>query len=97
MQTGAALRAGEVSRESLCRSCEAPIIFVRLLSGRYNPCDAHSRQLVREDPDGTPWVTTSGMVITAVPAEEGDVGVMAYRSHFATCPNAGQHRRKGKK
>lgn len=78
---------GAISRETTCRSCGAPIVFVRLQSGGLIPCDANSRQLVREARKGTSWVTSTGTVIYGVP---GTNGVLAYRSHFATCPYATQ-------
>lgn len=81
------------TREVLCKSCGAPIMFIRLTTGsrKWHPVDKDSKTRVRPDPDGQPWVTAGGEVIQAV---EDPAGTTAYRSHFATCPAAAQHRRR---
>ena len=85
---------GKLSRETTCKSCGAPIAFIRLKTGRYNPVDANSRAPVVPDRNGRPWVTIDGEVIYATEDRAGEI--LAYRSHFATCTNAGAHR-KGKR
>lgn len=55
-----------------CRSCGAPIVWIRLESGRSAPCD----------PKPVVIHTASGVTLSG------------YGSHFATCPNATQHRKR---
>lgn len=86
--------AGHISRTTSCRSCGAPIMFIRLTTGKENPVDVDSLTQVVPDSNGTPYVTTNGDVIKARMVTEN--GVQAYTSHFATCPNAAWHRRKGR-
>jgi len=76
---------------ALCSSCRAPIRWVVTLGDKRMPLD------VDPHPDGTVvrTVTRDGLVRARVltgdqlPAQE-----TAYRSHFVTCPNAAQHRRR---
>lgn len=65
-----------------CRSCGAEIIWTETMNGKKMPVDAKPVQgfvLVRDelDPSSTP---------RAIPEK-------IHLSHFATCPNADQHRR----
>lgn len=62
---------------SKCRSCDAEILWVELASGRRMPLDVASKQ--------TRIVVTNG--------DRGTVHSATYLSHFATCPNADQHRK----
>lgn len=64
-----------------CKSCQAPIIWVKTLSGKIMPLDEkpESRFVLNGLGEGnTPYATM----------------VKTYVSHFATCPNASKHRRK---
>ena len=69
-------------------------MFIRLTSGKENPVDIDSITHVVPDSTGTPYVTITGDVIKA--REVGEGGIQAYTSHFATCPNAARHRRRGR-
>lgn len=64
---------------STCRGCGAPIVFVKSALGKYIPCDA---QLVRyrANPAGKDF--------------EGLPTGMARITHFATCPQAKQFRKR---
>jgi hypothetical protein len=65
-----------------CRSCQAPIEWAFTEKGKRIPLDRTTSSAVANivlDPDGTARVVAAG---------EGD-----RISHFATCPNAGRHRR----
>lgn len=73
-----------------CRSCGEEIFFVTLPSGKLIPLDP------APDPiEGNVGVIGSrGDVLTdrqATAARAMDIRL--YRSHFATCPNAAEHRR----
>jgi len=71
--------------EATCRSCGAPIVWVVMFpSGKRMPLDAKPLHgLIRVEP-GAP--ATGHM--------RGKDAEDLYVSHFATCPNAAQHRKK---
>lgn len=64
---------------SQCKSCEAPLVWIKTIAGRPMPCDPE----FADWPDGT-VVDTMGNVHTT--------GGRGYRPHWASCPNADQHR-----
>lgn len=83
---------------SLCRSCRAPIVWALTENGRRIPLDRDPYE------GGSPSglfsvrevvVEGSGrrslLAIAATP--DAFPGETLYRSHFATCPNAEQHRK----
>lgn len=72
--------------DGACRTCKAPIVWARTRTGMAIPLD----------PEPVP----NGNVEVAGPAGEvaasyvqAEPDVVRYVSHFATCPDAGQHRR----
>lgn len=81
-----------------CRSCGAPIKWVKMLkSGKLNPVDAeptaNGNMIAYDSPDGGPDMI--GEVLSKDKlAEKYEEGELLFTSHFATCPGAGQHRRK---
>lgn len=78
---------------SACRSCSAPILWARTERGKRIPLDA--------EPYGGD--DTRGLfVLRELDDPEGPLAIAAwgldglephYRSHFATCPQAAEHRR----
>lgn len=75
-----------------CNSCHAPIVWALTVAGKRMPVDAepveHGNLHLYEpvtDPD-SPRVIFHD-------AGCGDFDDPLYTSHFATCPNANQHRR----
>ena len=75
---------------SACRSCGAEIAWYVTVNHKRIPLDAEP------SPDGNLIVEDSmephmAMFTSAGPGE--DLGTPRYTSHFATCPNAAQHRR----
>lgn len=75
----------------LCRSCRAPIRWVRMAaSGRPNPLDPEPSErgniVILEDGRGL-------VVIGARLEERRAQGVPLYLSHFVTCPDRERHRR----
>lgn len=73
------------ARLSACASCEAPIKWIRTENGKAAPVDATPTKvfaatgIIHDDPRGdTPEARL----------------VAGYTSHFATCPNAPQHRHR---
>lgn len=89
---------GSIKVSCKCRSCGAEIIWIKVASGKMMPCDAKPIRYQIE-PNGSKrltLVTPFGGTIHAYKAEEqGDVSkYYGYTSHFATCPNADQHRQR---
>lgn len=74
---------------SSCRSCNAPIIWAITENGKRMPLDAEPFAL----PAGLFALDTSSdpPLTVSVAAERREP---LYRSHFATCPNADQHRKR---
>lgn len=77
---------------SSCRSCDAAILWARTERGRRMPLDATP---VDDDTVGNLFVlretdNADGPLALAAWGLEGTEP--HYRSHFATCPNADQHR-----
>jgi hypothetical protein len=71
-----------------CRSCGAIIKFIKTKKGKWMPVDPEL--LTAEDVElGDVIVTDSGEV-TKVTEKTGIA--LGYISHFATCPNADEHR-----
>lgn len=70
---------------STCRSCGAPVEWGYTAKGRRMPLDPGLH------PDGNLEATTrEGVVQVRVVQPDGNP---RRRSHFVSCPNAGQHRR----
>jgi hypothetical protein len=67
-------------RVSQCQSCGAVITFAELLSGKTMPFNG------RAVGSATPSLLTG-------PRALEDIDTTRHPSHFATCPNARQHRR----
>jgi hypothetical protein len=78
-----------MAEQGKCRSCGASILWVALTSGKRMPLDAEPHS------DGNVALMPAGaMVLTAELIELGKkIGSKRYQSHFATCPNASQHRK----
>jgi hypothetical protein len=70
---------------SVCKSCGAPIRWAKSLSGRAMPLDE------KPNPKGNILLLPSGgaMVVTDT-CHHSEL----FTSHFATCPQANQHRSK---
>lgn len=73
--------------ESVCRSCGAQIRWHRTERGTRMPVDAqpHRDGNIRIDENDVARVTDPGLTLLAEPL---------YRSHFASCPHADQHRKR---
>ena len=75
-----------------CRSCGEEIIWIKMKSGKAMPCDVKPIPYRETFSGGMKLVTPAGDVISG--NYDGTSDNFAYISHFATCPNADQHRRK---
>jgi hypothetical protein len=78
-----------------CKSCGADIIWIVLPDGKKMPCDSQKIFYKQTFPKGTlTLVLPDGRI------DRGEVDLESdkygYISHFATCPSARFHRKKGK-
>lgn len=76
-------QVGPVRSTPLCRSCHAPIIWAKTKTGKRIPLDP--KPVI-----GGNLVLIDGVVGVTPPSHN----VERYTSHFATCPNADEHRSK---
>lgn len=87
---------------SKCKSCGAEIIWIKTKSGKTMPCDAQAHyyfdnkeslpSMFGHEPGKAVFITEDGETHTGWQDDmAGDF--KGYTSHFATCPNASQHRR----
>lgn len=79
-----------------CRSCKAPYRFVVMASGKSMPVDWNPVVIV-EGEGHNKYVTAQGRVTTGRPRQKG--GALSglrrvFTPHWATCPNADQHRKR---
>lgn len=74
-----------------CKSCNAPIHWVLTSTGKRMPLDVAKAEDGKGNLQATHFDYAIGMptVVQVVKAGEGD-----WISHFATCPNSKQHRRR---
>lgn len=78
---------------SYCKSCGAEIKWIKTKAGKNMPVDAQKHIIIKGEGKDV-LVTESGEIVrgTLTDAEHGNC--TGYISHFATCPNAIQHRRR---
>ena len=77
-----------------CKSCGAPIVFIRTDSGASIPCNAEHVPYWQVKGGSKKIVTKKGEVLSAelegLPGMETGLG---YITHFATCPDAEKFRK----
>jgi len=71
-----------------CRSCGAAIIWAKTAGGSSVPLDAEPV------PNGNIVLRSDGIAVYLKAADARPTGG-CFVSHFATCPNAAQHRKRG--
>ena len=81
-----------------CKSCGAPIVWIKTTNGRPMPCDAEAVNYQENYKGKDVIVTPEGKVIRGSVIKP-DGGLLqpvidgeGYISHFATCPYADKHR-----
>ena len=80
---------------SKCKSCGAAIRWKKTMTGKMMPVDYEQIAFYPDSEGKELFVTDGGSVVHGVRApEEANIVHFGYISHFATCPNADQHRRK---
>ena len=78
-------------RKTLCSSCEAPIFWAKTVNGRAIPIDLES---CGDDGNIEVLFGSDGSVTANVVGKQrGLFPALRYKSHFATCPNAADHRK----
>lgn len=74
-------------RESLCRSCGAPIAWATTTNGKPMPLDPDPV------PNGNVVIGIDGVAMVFARTGQVPKGFDRFRSHFATCPEAAKFRR----
>ena len=77
-----------------CKSCGAPIIWIQSPKGKWIPCDEGLIPYKADRSGKDSIVTHKGEIVRCQLTFEGKADGMGRVSHWATCPNAEQHRRK---
>lgn len=69
-----------------CRSCGAPIVWIKTLAGKSMPCDATPVNY-RNNPDGrTKLVTPAGCVVSGeIVTDPANATGTGYIPHWSTC------------
>lgn len=80
-----------------CRSCNADIIWIRTAGGKTIPCDAQTLYYKKTPGGPEKIVTLGGEVVSAVLVSKEEAEGIGFQSHFATCPDADDFRKKEKK
>lgn len=79
---------------SKCKGCEAPIIWIRMSSGTYMPCDPEQVTYWANRHGAAKVVTPNGEVISADLAGDPQQATgIGYITHYATCRKAEQFRK----
>lgn len=78
--------------ESICRGCGARIVFIKMVSGKYMPCDL-APVYYKRNPDGPDKIVLEcggqGVVIPGrITKDISEASGAGYRPHWATCPKA---------
>jgi hypothetical protein len=79
-----------MSQYPMCASCQSPIRWVTMPSGKHMPLDT------TPSPDGNVCVHSDGVkaaVLTADELAQFPADLPRFKSHFATCPGAAKHRK----
>ena len=84
-----------MDKQTKCRGCGAPIIFIKTLAGKQMPCDPQQVPCWRKVRGSGKVVTLAGEVISCeFDGPRSTVSGFGYVSHFSTCPQANSFRKK---
>lgn len=97
MKTSSGREARPVTDPSKCRSCGADVLWAQWASGKKMPVDAEP-DMRTPGKGGTLVLSVRGGAFGSLIVEKYDEATHGvkrnrYTSHFATCPNADEHRR----
>ena len=77
-----------MERQTLCRACQAPIIFIKSVGGKSIPCDEKEVYYIQKAGGSQKIVTKNGEVLSAELTENMFKATgIGHISHFATCTN----------
>lgn len=77
-----------------CKSCGAPIVFVKSPKGKFIPCDANLKRYKQTEDGKEIVITDAGEYVRCTFDFDGLPTGLARTPHWATCPHADQHRKK---
>jgi hypothetical protein len=78
-----------------CEGCKAPLVMIKLKSGRYMPCDP-TKETIRVNQGGSRTIITeSGMTVRGDALEAPGRSLTGYPPHWASCPHRLQFRKEG--
>lgn len=83
--------------KSICRSCGREITWIKTANGKNMPCDPEKIRYKPYKGEGVPkviLVKPDGSMTMGTPDPASEL--YGYQSHFATCPAADAHRKRGK-
>lgn len=84
-------------RVTTCKSCGAPIVWIKTIGGKSMPCDAEEVYYIQRQNGAKRIVTPNGEVLackmTDIPEKATGVG---YVPHWSTCTAPEQFRRQKK-
>ena len=82
-------------KQTKCRGCGAPIVFVKTVAGKSMPCNPGRVPFWIKKNGSGKVVTLGGEVLSCeFDGPRSTVSGFGFVSHFSTCPNAGRFRRK---
>ena len=78
-----------------CSSCGAPITWVTMRSGKHMPCNPVLVPFWAKFKGKEKVVTQAGDLVSCeLNGDPDEITNVGYIPHWATCPNAAQHKRK---
>ena len=85
-------------RSGRCKSCGDPIYWIKTAKGNWLPVNRRAIMCTPVQKGGHTFVLVDGSIVQALPEGttryDGVDSVVAFESHFATCPDADTFRKK---
>jgi len=82
-------------KQTKCRGCGAPIVFVKTVRGKQMPCNPGMVPFWVKRNGSQKVITISGEVVSCeFEGPRSTVSGFGHVSHFSTCPNAASFRKK---
>ncbi len=86
-----------MNKETTCRACGKPIMFLKTLKGKTTPVDAEAVRFIPDLAGKNLYVLPDGGTMRGVdPKPEDKDQHIGYISHFATCTNPDFFRKRNK-
>ena len=85
------------NREMPCRACGKMILFIKTAAGKTMPVDSQPVRFRKDDSAKGLFVLQDGSTAHGESCSIWKANAVGYISHFATCPNADDFRKTGKK